>query len=732
MPRALVGLAAAIVLSVSAARADRDNPLVMQMPDGRPVENCADPTVIRGQQGGDTSWYMYCTKDALFDGDVSHRLPMFRSEDLVHWTYAGDALAAHPFWAQSGAHLWAPEIAFFRGKYHLYYAVTDTKDSISGEPGCAWDAAIGVASSSSPTGPFEDSGAPVVAPRRKGAGCTFALTIDPDVITDATGQKRIYYGNFNGGIEVRELSSDGRSSSPESAVPVVIADRAEAPEVVLRDGVYWLFASVASCCDGPRSGYAVIVGRSTSPTGPFVDRQGMSLLAGRSGGTIVLASNGTRWVGPGHNTVLRDLSGQDWTIYHAIDLEEPYFAGAVGYTKRPAFLDPLDWIDGWPAVRGGWWVSDCAQAEPVAQEGGTPTHVARRRAPEQPGPRLPEFSDEFDGPELGPQWSWIRQPASGYGLGAGSFRLDTRAAELHLDSDTAPVLVEPAPAGDFLAETRMRLSVPAEGGAFNYVQAGLVVHGDDDNYVKLVHAAIGVTRQTEFAIETTPVPEGYPRYGKSFVGPPGEWTWLRIVRRATFGGELYTALTSLDGITWSRGATWKHALGPGARIGLVAMNRAGYTAEFDFLRVFELAAPDCVDPALADPCDVDGDTIGDLCDADDDADLLDDVADCAPDDAEQGRPDEVPQIRVMGPSPTLLSWDATARADAYDVVRGSTAGLPAGDYGTCLADDLAATSLEDDVLPAPGEAFTYLVRGDDAGCGGGGSWGANANPTSCP
>ncbi len=67
----------------------------------------------------------------------------------------------------------------------------------------------------------------------------------------------------------------------------------------------------------------------------------------------------------------------------------------------------------------------------------------------------------------------------------------------------------------------MRLDVPAEGCCFNYVQAGLVVYGGDDSFIKLVHASIWETRQTEFAKE---VPAGTEpsRYGNSVVGPPAD------------------------------------------------------------------------------------------------------------------------------------------------------------------------------------------------------------------
>jgi arabinan endo-1,5-alpha-L-arabinosidase len=150
------------------------------------------------------------------------------------------------------------------------------------------------------------------------------------------------------------------------------------------------------------------------------------------------------------------------------------------------------------------------------------------------------------------------------------------------------VLVEDAPNGNYVVETRVRLDVPAEGCCFNFVQAGLVIYGDDDNFLKLVHVSIWETRQTEWAKEWFPVPAGYPRYGNTVVSAPDEWTYLRIVKRTQAGEQHYTAYTSTDGAAWNRGGTWTHQLGQGAQIGLVSMGGSGFTAEFDYVRVYEL------------------------------------------------------------------------------------------------------------------------------------------------
>jgi arabinan endo-1,5-alpha-L-arabinosidase len=563
-----------------------DNPLEIVIPGGGFVESCADPDIIRGQQPGDTYWYMYCTTDPLNDEDRNasggfnfHLIPMLRSANLVHWTYMGDAFTTRPGWIGDNTGMWAPEVAFFNGQYYLYYTAPDTDLPGGGS-------AIGVATSASPLGPWVDSGTPAVEPHA--APCcpgSRRWVFDPEVI-EHNGQRYIYYGSYFGGISVRTLSTDGLHSDPASQVEVAIANRYEGAHIIQRDGYLYLLASATDCCRGPLTGYSVFAGRSTSPTGPFVDRDGNSLMAGRVGGTPVISMNGNRWVGLGHNAVFVDMAGQYWTVYHAIDRFDPYFEGAVGFTKRPVLLDPIDWVGGWPTVRGGLWASDSPEDGPAAQPGDQTGHQSKRVRDHSLGKDHPTLRDEFNGASLAPQWSWVREPATGtYGLGGGTFRFDTQAADLFEGSNNASVLAKDAPEGDYVVETRLRLNLPPEGCCFNYVQAGLVIYGNDDNFVKLVHVSIWETRQTEWAKELFPVPAGYPRYGNTVVGAPGEWTYLRIVKETRDGEEHYTAYTRPDGARWVRGGVWTHQLGEGAQIGLVAMGGSGFTANFDYVRV---------------------------------------------------------------------------------------------------------------------------------------------------
>jgi arabinan endo-1,5-alpha-L-arabinosidase len=588
---ALVALLATMA-PVSAASRNYRNPMDARVPgDGR-VESCADPSVIRGQQPGDNYWYMYCTTDPLnaadkTAGNFNFRLiPTLRSTDLVNWTYVGDAFTTRPSWLAPGSPMWAPEITFSNGLYYLYYTAPDTSDTTSGEPGCNGDSAIGVATSASPTGPWTDSGDPVIDPRRNGPGCNFFWTFDPDVITaQGTSQKYIYYGSYYGGVQVRELSPDGLESNPATATQITIANRYEGSEVIYRDGYYYYLGSATNCCNGPLTGYSVFVGRSTSPTGPFVDREGVSLLNGRVGGSVFLTMNGNRWVGTGHQTTFQDFDGQWWTIYHAVDRNDPYFDGAVGFTKRPALLDPVDWLGGWPTVRGGQWASDEPMKRPAAQPGQDTLY--KPFAPEVHRVGKLVDGDEFNG-SVDDEWTWVREPVAGsYRSTPTTFQMDTQAADLFVDSNNASVLLRDLPEGNWLAETRVKLNLPAEGCCFNYVQAGLVVYDDDDNFLKLTHVSIGETRQTEWAKELAPVPENYPRYGNTVVTAPGEWTWLRIARWQQGGEVRYQAYVSRDGQNWNRGGVWTHDLDV-ERIGLVAMGGSGFVADFDYVRIYRL------------------------------------------------------------------------------------------------------------------------------------------------
>lgn len=553
------------------------NPVKITVPSGGTVESCPDPSVIHGQKAGDDNWYVYCTDDRFTDGGKVHYITISASKDLVNWKYVGDVFQRKPDWVTSGGWLWAPDIQFFNGKYYLYYTVSDTNYGIGGS-------AIFVATSDTPIGPWRASATPVVEPTRSPCCGVTNWTIDSNVVEDG-GQRYIFYGTFWSGIYARMLSPDGMSSYASGELKIADSDRYEASYVIKRNGYFYLFVSAGSCCNGPLSGYGVFVGRSTNALGPYFDRDGHSFIEARVGGTNVLAMNGNRWIGPGHNSVATDEAGQDWMIYHAVDANKPYFAGS--WTRRPLMLDRIDWIDGWPRVRGGAGPSDTLQPAPRMSAGDNTALSSQPVQTGITGTLLPNASDEFDNTVLGPQWTWIRPPAvSRFGLANGLLRLDTESGYLYVNRADASILTEPVPTTDYMVEVKLSTSVPSSG-SYNFAQAGLVIYKDDANYLKLVDVAINDTRQIEFGKQIS-ASAGNPAYGSAFLSSPEDVTYLRVVKRTISGVETYTSYSSHDGINWERGAAWNFAMGPSAKIGLVSMAGAGFSAYFDYVRVYSL------------------------------------------------------------------------------------------------------------------------------------------------
>jgi arabinan endo-1,5-alpha-L-arabinosidase len=97
-----------------------------------------------------------------------------------------------------------------------------------------------------------------------------------------------------------------------------------------------LFESVDSCCQGSNSTYKIMVGRSSSITGPYSDRDGVALLSG--GGTLVLQGD-ERFRGPGHNAILH-VGDDYYNVYHSYDADD---GGVPTLRIAPLSFDSAGW-----------------------------------------------------------------------------------------------------------------------------------------------------------------------------------------------------------------------------------------------------------------------------------------------------------------------------------------------------------------------------------------------------
>lgn len=291
----------------------------------------ADPSIIRGKDG---TFYAYATEDDWGDGNGPHLVPIIRSKDLVHWKYIRDAFEFSPSWHTG--YVWAPDIRYFNGEFYLFYAMSEWGDT---NPG------VGVATASSPAGPFTDHGKLFTASTIGVQNC-----IDPALFVDH-GKLYVFFGSF-AGIYGVQLSKDGFHTVGH---PFQIAgNNFEGTYIIKHNHYFYMFASEGSCCDGPNSSYHVTVGRSKSLKGPYVNQYGENLLY-FDGTPVVMAQSSMDnpkdpYIGPGHNSIIRDDSGAYWLVYHAIDSKNPYLPN--GATRRPLIIDRLYWKHGWPIVKG--------------------------------------------------------------------------------------------------------------------------------------------------------------------------------------------------------------------------------------------------------------------------------------------------------------------------------------------------------------------------------------------
>ena len=192
------------------------------------------------------------------------------------------------------------------------------------------------------------------------------------------------------------------------------------------------------------------------------------------------------------------------------------------------------------------------------------------------------LEEEFTDADL-PGWEWVRQDA-GARVEGGALVWPVGAGDLVGPGGTGGVLLHEPPEGDWIVETRMTLDL-GDTEVRNYQQGGLVVHADDDTFLRLGHVAIWNTRQVEFGKEVRQ--DGFLSWGGHTSGPPADTTWLRIHHTTNDAGEhLYRSAFSTDGESWRWGATWTLPAGSDARVGLYAGGGASPATEavFDYVR----------------------------------------------------------------------------------------------------------------------------------------------------
>jgi arabinan endo-1,5-alpha-L-arabinosidase len=289
-----------------------------------------DPSTI--VKSGNTYW-IFTTGDGIYG---------MYSTDLVSWTPGPRpvfAIGTWPSWINAkvpgfAGNFWAPECKFMNGKYYLYYSCSTFGSRVS-TIGLATNVTLDPAS---PNYKWEDQGE-VVSTNASSA----VNAIDPALFEDADGKLWLTYGSFFGGIRATQL--DKITGKPlDLATQYALANGGVEASYIIRNGsYYYLFINRGACCQGVNSTYNVQVGRSTSPTGPYLDKNGVSLNS--NGGTSVLVTSG-HYIGPGQVGFYQE-NGVTYVSHH-------YYEGFENGAPKLSLAN-LQWDAGqWPVLTRDW------------------------------------------------------------------------------------------------------------------------------------------------------------------------------------------------------------------------------------------------------------------------------------------------------------------------------------------------------------------------------------------
>jgi arabinan endo-1,5-alpha-L-arabinosidase len=260
------------------------------------------------------------------------------STNLTSWQNATSPLNPRPAWVAEkvpgATNLWAPDISFFGGMYHLYYAASTFGSNAS---------CIGHATRPDiASGSWTDQGTVICS--NMGTSDNWNA-IDPNIVIDDAGTPWMAFGSFWSGLKIVKMDA-ATGARADTTAPAGIANGAngrgslEGAWIFKNCGYYYLFSSWGACCDGAYD-YNIRVGRSTAVTGPYVDKAGLMLMGG-GGGTQLVQGNSTVHA-PGHNAVIV-YNNKTYNLYHALNASNG---------NAQLHIAEIAWdANGWP-VSGG-------------------------------------------------------------------------------------------------------------------------------------------------------------------------------------------------------------------------------------------------------------------------------------------------------------------------------------------------------------------------------------------
>jgi alpha-N-arabinofuranosidase len=339
-----------------------------------------DPSITRANG----RYYLVSSTFTWFPG-----IPVFESQDLVHWRQVGSVIARPTELDFDGLGVsrgvFAPAISYYDGVFYVVNTAVDSGGNF-------------IATARDPAGPWSD---PIWLPQLDG--------IDPFLFFDTDGRAYI----LNNGLPPGPLQYEGHRAiwiqefdlarrkliGPRKVLinggvdfakkPVWI----EGPRMYRHDGWYILM-----CAEGGTSvQHSEVVLRARSPWGPFLPYAGNPILTQRD----LPAERADPVTNAGHADLVAGGDGSWWAVFLG---SRPY--EQVHYnTGRETFLLPVTWRDGWPVILPhGERIPYVMRAPKLATEG------APRAMPFVPTAGNFTWRDDFDSPSLRSEWLQLRVP----------------------------------------------------------------------------------------------------------------------------------------------------------------------------------------------------------------------------------------------------------------------------------------------------------------------------------
>jgi beta-xylosidase len=345
---------------------------------------------------------------------------------LVNWTIIGHAIDKYPVEGFSRPHhgggVWAPAIRFHEGRFYIFF----------GDP----DNGVFMARTKNPAGPWD--------PLLRVKDCKGWIDTCP--FWDDDGQAYLIHAHaasragINNILDICRMSADGTRLLDDGKQVVDGAaydyTGVEGPKLYKRNGYYYIMAPGGGVARGFQ-----IVFRSRNIYGPYESK-------------VVLSQGETAVNGPHQGAWVQTQTGQDWFVHFQ---EFPPYG-------RIVHLEPMKWVDDWPVMGNG--------GQPVLEhqkpDVGRTWPIA-----------LPQTSDEFDQPALGPQWQWwANYRDDWYSLTAhpGFLRLNGVALDEPLTLFDRPnLLLQKFPAERFTATAQLDGSHLEDGERAGLVVAGMLM-----------------------------------------------------------------------------------------------------------------------------------------------------------------------------------------------------------------------------------------------------------------